>query len=134
MEAAPLPASPIRQIFRPLCPSRLAKLRPSVFLQASAAERPRPIKHRNWTSDQLQKAVSDIERGVGSLREAARAWNVPKSTLHDHLSQKHFADDSRRYFTEAEEKSLSDFIVRSAEVGYPRTVQQVSVQSRNRYL
>ena len=109
-EAAPLPASPIRRIFCPLSPSRLAKLRPSGSLPASAPERARPIKYRNWTSDQLQKAVSDIERGVGSLREATRAWNVPKSTLHDHFSQKHLAEDSRRYFSEAEERVLLNLL------------------------
>ena len=48
--------------------------------------------------------------------------------------QKHFVDDSRRYFSEAKEKSRPECIVPSAEVGYPRMIPQVRVRSRNRYL
>ena len=40
------------------------------------------IKKKQYSKEQLQNAVNDIERGV-SVRKAAKVWNIPRTTLQD---------------------------------------------------
>ena len=42
----------------------------------------------NWRSEDFQKAIEDVRDGKLSTRVASAKYNVPRSTIHDHTSQK----------------------------------------------
>ena len=64
-----------------------------------------------WSAGDLENALSLVKEQHVSLREAAQAYEIPKSTLHDHYSGK--VKGCRRgptpYLTEAEEQELVDW-------------------------
>ena len=115
-KAAPLPASPIREIFRPLFPLRLAKLRSSGVFLASAAERQpqsrieigHPISYRK------RYLILNKELAHFVKQQEHECAKIDTSQPFFHRS-KYFVDDSRRYFSEAKEKSRPECIVPSAE-------------------
>ena len=41
-----------------------------------------------WSDESLQKAVAAVEKGEDSIRRAADKYGLPRSTLHDHISEK----------------------------------------------
>ena len=86
----------------------------------------RPAGHKSWTSDQLMKALEDLniaDDKRSSYRTVASKRGIPKSTLYDY--QKYgVRGDSRRYLTD-EEEDLTTFVLQSAEIGYGKTQQQV---------
>ena len=75
----------------------------------------------------LERALSDIDEGM-SVRQASMEWGIPKSTLHDYCTHQKCEiaqDDPRMYFTDFEESTLADLIVRSAKIGFGRTINDV---------
>ena len=42
----------------------------------------------NWRSEDLQKAIEDVRDDKLSTRVASVKYNVPRSIIHDHTSQK----------------------------------------------
>lgn len=72
-------------------------------------------------------AMVAVERGV-SLRRASEMYNIPKSTLYDHVCGKvTFGARSGPdpYLNTAEEEELCSFLVQVAKIGYPKTKKQV---------
>ncbi len=57
-----------------------------------------------WTNQQLEKAIDIIDRGVTSMIEANKHWNIPLSSFVDHLNGK---TKSKKHVLMEEE----DFIV-----------------------
>lgn len=56
-------------------------------------------------------------------------WNS-RSTIHDHVSgkvQPGATSGPKPYLSETEEDELTSFIIKSAEIGYPRTKSDVSL-------
>ena len=49
----------------------------------------KPKKRVRYESADLQNAVNDVIKGIRSVRNAAKTYNVAKSTLHDHVTEKH---------------------------------------------
>ena len=43
---------------------------------------------KKWTPKDLEEAIRDVQEGKCSVRAAAARHDVPKSTLHDHVSMK----------------------------------------------
>jgi hypothetical protein len=41
-----------------------------------------------WTNEALEKAMDVIERKTHSIRRASKSWNIPMSSLVDHLNRK----------------------------------------------
>jgi hypothetical protein len=41
-----------------------------------------------WRIENLKEAMDTIERGFMSLREASRYWNIPLTSLLNHLTNK----------------------------------------------
>lgn len=83
--------------------------------------------YRKWDEVNMMNAMLAIERG-NSLRQAAEMYQVPKSTLFDHVSGK-VAFGARSgpdpYLTMEEEEELVNFLLEVADVGYPHTKKQV---------
>ena len=90
----------------------------------------RPGKYRTWADNdqKLNRAVESVIGGQFSLRRAAKEFNVPRSTLHDHITGKVVSTGhggQPKYLTIAEEEELEEFLVGCASVGFARSRQQV---------
>jgi len=46
------------------------------------------LVHSKWTNQQLEDAMDIMERGQTSLRKANRLWNIPLTSLSNHLNGK----------------------------------------------
>ena len=85
----------------------------------------RPSKYKDWDPHHLELACIAVKEGA-SLRRAAEEYQVPKSTLQDHVSGKVLeGSKNSRYLTDAEEEDLAKFLLQSAQIGYPHTRKQV---------
>ncbi len=78
---------------------------------------------RKWDSDDLKKAIEDVQEGRLSIRRAALKYGVPKSTLHDHAS--HRVEPLSRpgpppVLSREEENDLEQWIIKMSEIGYGR--------------
>lgn len=83
--------------------------------------------YRAWDGTSLMNAMAAVENGT-SIRRAAEIYNIPKSTLHDHVTGKiYFGARSgpNPYLTIEEEEELASFLIQSASIGYPHTKSQV---------
>ena len=63
-----------------------------------------------------------------TIHRAAEKFDVPRSTLHDHITGKVLAGTKsgpRAYLTNDEEEELVSFLTGSSTLGYSRTVKQV---------
>lgn len=81
-----------------------------------------------WTNENMQNAVAAVEKGEDSIRRAAEKYDIPRSTLHDHVSGKiqHGAKPGRDpYLTIEEEEELINFLLNCAQIGYPHTRKQM---------
>jgi hypothetical protein len=43
------------------------------------------ISRGKWTSEQLEEAMDVVENGTISLRRASKEWNIPLTSLSNHL-------------------------------------------------
>ena len=78
-----------------------------------------------WEEVNLVNAMLAVDKGL-SLRRAAEMYNIPRSTLHDHVSGKialgaKSGPDPYLSF----EEELASFLLQTAEIGYPHTRKQV---------
>ena len=75
----------------------------------------------------VEEALSEMEKGP-SLRESARRFEIPITTLHNYSSGKVKVGEQsgpKRYLSEQEEETLSEFIIGCSEIGFPRTRREV---------
>ena len=76
----------------------------------------------------MAKAVEAIQQGELTLRQATELYDVPRATLHDHVTGKVKPDSVSgpgRYLTIQEEEELVNFLFGCSRIGYPRTRPQV---------
>ena len=87
-------------------------------------------KNGNWTDAQLEQALSGITDDGLKIREAARVYNIPATSLRNHL----WGTTSGRHrgicptLKEDEERKLVDFIFKMREIGYPLTPTDLRVK------
>ena len=77
-----------------------------------------------WSLNDLAAAVEDIREKKLSVRTAAAAHGIPKSTLFDYASGKVEIGSKRgpdTILTAAEEQMLVNYVIHMAEIGYGRT-------------
>ena len=86
----------------------------------------RPLKYKTWTSENLERACQAVESGL-SLRQAAEEYQIPKSTIQDHVSGKVLSGrkSGQKYLTDEEEEELVTFLLETAKIGFPRTRKKV---------
>jgi hypothetical protein len=49
---------------------------------------PPKIKKGMWINEAVVEAMDDIERGTHTIRRANKSWNIPMSSLVNHLNEK----------------------------------------------
>jgi len=87
-------------------------------------------KNGNWTDEQLEKALSAITDDGLKIREAARVFNIPATSLRNHL----WGTTNGRHrgicptLKHDEELKLVDFIFKMQEIGYPLTPTDLRVK------
>ena len=84
-------------------------------------------KKCKWTLESLEEALEEIQQGKLSVRAAASKYDIPKSTIHDHV--KHHDREARPgpspILTKTEEGELVKWIVDMSATGYGQCHQQV---------
>ena len=83
----------------------------------------RPIQYKNWSSKDLELSCKAVSIGL-SIRRAAEEYQIPKSTIQDHVSGKVVSSANsgqQKYLTDEEEEELVEFLLGSAKIGYPQT-------------
>lgn len=74
----------------------------------------------------LEKAKNDVENKRLSVRDAAKKWNLSKSTLHDYIKGIHTKSVGRQtIFSDEEETLLCDRIVTLANWGFPLDIMDL---------
>lgn len=87
----------------------------------------RSSKRKQWTNEQMLAAIDDVKSGI-SRNQAAEAHSVPRSTLKDRLSGRvnHGTNPGPvPYLTNDEEGLLTDYLLKSADMGYGKTRRDV---------
>ena len=83
---------------------------------------------KKWTPKDLEEAIRDVQEGKCSVRAAAARHDVPKSTLHDHVSMKVnkiSKPGPSPILREDEEDELVKWIKEMNSIGYGQCRQQV---------
>lgn len=83
-------------------------------------------KNCNYDTTKLEQAIESVKAGNNSIREAAVAFGVPKSTLHNRLHIPHPQPIGRpRALTDAEEKELVATLSIASAWGFPIEVADI---------
>lgn len=84
--------------------------------------------YKQWSEEQMKRAVDAVIISRLSVRRAAMQFNVPKSTLGDRISgriQPGSVSGPPKYLTPSEESELSRFLSRCCQIGYARSKLEV---------
>lgn len=85
-------------------------------------------KKKKWTEEAMERALIEVKSGRSTVRQAAKEFGVPKSSLGDRVSGR-VTPGSRsgpaRLITSADEKLLVEFSLYMSKHGFPLTKQQV---------
>lgn len=85
-------------------------------------------KKKKWTEDAMERALVEVKSGRCTVRQAAKEFGVPKSSLGDRVSGR-VAPGSRsgpaQLITTAEEELLVEFSLYMSKHGFPLTKQQL---------
>ena len=82
----------------------------------------------NVLQQQMVQALADVKAGTLSVRRAAEAYDIPRSTLSDRVTGRvNEASHSgpSRYLSDEEEAELVHFLAGSASMGYAKTKKDV---------
>ncbi|KAF7205929.1 uncharacterized protein [Nothobranchius furzeri] len=85
-------------------------------------------KKKKWSEEAMERALIEVKSGRCTVRQAAKEFGVPKSSLGDRVSGR-VTPGSRsgpaQLITSADEKLLVDFCLYMSKHGFPLTKQQV---------
>ena len=89
---------------------------------------PRKVKRKQWTNEQMEKAMKAVASGECGVNRAALDYGVPRTTLKDRLSGR--VEHGRKpgqapYLNAVEEKELGEFLKSCASIGYGKTRKDV---------
>jgi len=74
----------------------------------------------DYTEETLNKCLSDIKNKVMTQRNATKVYNIPCRTINYKLEEQHTKSFGQpNAFSEAEEKSFVDHIIKMSEFGFP---------------
>ena len=67
----------------------------------------RPTNYKNWTTERLVLACNAVKEGL-SIRRAAEEYEIPKSTLQDHISGRILlgSRSGHQYLSDTEENEV----------------------------
>ncbi|CAK9861575.1 unnamed protein product [Sphagnum jensenii] len=103
---------------------------PSAHTNLQVGKRKGMTKTGQWTSDSLAKAIMAVKRGIMGLRQAARAHNIPPSSLYDHLTGKikKRKRGPQGVLSQEEEALVVEWILKTQEEGHSVTIQQLKLK------
>lgn len=79
-------------------------------------------QYRNFTDDQMEKALKGVQEEGLAIRKAAEKYGVSKDSLHRRLKGKHTGKYGRpAVFNDEDEKSIVECIKLAGEWGFPLT-------------
>ncbi|XP_029375064.1 uncharacterized protein LOC115054154 [Echeneis naucrates] len=85
-------------------------------------------KKKKWTEDAMERALIEVKSGRCTVRQAAKEFGVPKSSLGDRVSGR-VTPGSRsgpaQLITSADEQLLVEFSLYMSKHGFPLTKQQL---------
>ena len=85
-----------------------------------------PKKYRKWNEESMTGAIKAVSEGKLGVNRAADQYAVPQSTLKDRLSGRHGNKSGpESYLSFEEERELASHLIKCAEIGYPRTKDEV---------
>ena len=88
-------------------------------------------KHKveQWTDAQMHVAMAAVERGA-KLRAIARNFDIPASTLADHVNGKILQRKKglSTVLIHSEEKALKEYILKMQEYAYPLSMDQLRLK------
>ena len=87
------------------------------------------MKINKWDELSMRLAINDIREGTGGIREIARKWNVPKSTLQQRIKcgnvdGKHLSGRKPLFSKEIEEE-LTRNLKKMSSRGFPLTSKEI---------
>ncbi len=84
-------------------------------------------KKCKWTLENLEKALEEVKDGKLSVRSAASKYEIPKSTVHGHLT--HHDPGAKPgpalILSRTEEDELTKWIIEMSTIGYGQCRQQI---------
>ena len=89
---------------------------------------PKPgVRRRLFDYPQFEDAKEAIETGLMTMREASKAFKIPKTTLHDKMHGKYKSNKPGRAnaLSGEVENSLVEFLLTTASWGFPQTNQDL---------
>ena len=87
-------------------------------------------KYNNYDNKSLEKALEAVATGRLSIRAAAEAYDVPKSTLSDKYHGKHISKNGRpNALSNTDENHLLHGILTAAKWGYPLTSLKTTLKN-----
>ena len=73
-----------------------------------------------YSKEELEQAMTAVEANELSMRQAAERFNIPRSTLHDNITEKHKGQIGRKtVLTYDEERYIAHAFVFCGENGWP---------------
>ena len=88
----------------------------------------RPTKYKTWKQQHFSRAVEAVKEGKLTVRRAAVEFDIPRSTLHDHVSGRVVVGGQcgpEKYLSDEEENELEAFLVGCASIGFAKSRSQV---------
>lgn len=82
-------------------------------------------KRYQYSPENLDKARNEVLKSKMGLRAAAKKFDVPTTTLHNHLKHKFRSTEKQTVLSAQEEKELCEWIFRSCDNGFPVTKNQL---------
>ena len=77
-------------------------------------------RYADYTAANLKKALLNIKNKILSQREAAKVFNIPRSTLKNKLKKAHMKHYGRpSAFTEQEETAFVSHLIKMSQYGFP---------------
>lgn len=81
----------------------------------------------------MSRAIKEVLENGLSVRRAALEYNIPRSTLGDHIQGRVVAGalGGRQSYLTPREEELVDFVIRSSEIGFPRGCKEIIALVQN---
>lgn len=83
----------------------------------------------NYPTRNFEMAVKEVKNKILSVRAAAEKWNVPKSTLHNHVKEIKCTNTygGQTVLTPDEEKMVSEGIMTAAQWNFPLSIRDIKL-------
>lgn len=90
-----------------------------------------PKKYMKYEGINRELAVQEVKTGNLSISQASRKYQVPITTLHDYLRDKHVKSPKKRgpknILKSEEESKISEWLIKCGEMGDPRTEEDLKI-------